>query len=65
MTNWFYLRLRAIGHALRRLVRSRRHPAVGLVVGIALSLPGGGAARQCRLAGAWRLGAPRSACSWR
>ncbi|GAB1458451.1 permease-like cell division protein FtsX [Thauera sp.] len=43
MTNWFYLHLRAIGHALRRLVAQPLGTLLSaLVVGIALSLPGGG-----------------------
>ncbi|WEN41041.1 Cell division protein FtsX [Thauera sp. GDN1] len=43
MINWFYLHLRAIGHALRRLVAQPLGTLLSaLVVGIALSLPGGG-----------------------
>lgn len=43
MINWFYLHLRAIGHALRRLaVQPLGTLLSALVVGIALSLPGGG-----------------------
>ena len=43
MSNWFYLHLRAIGHALRRLVAQPLGTLLSaLVVGIALSLPGGG-----------------------
>ena len=43
MINWFYLHLRALGHALRRLVAQPLGTLLSaLVVGIALSLPGGG-----------------------
>ncbi len=43
MMNWFYLHLRAIGHALRRLAGQPLGTLLSaLVVGIALSLPGGG-----------------------
>jgi len=43
MSNWFYLHLRALAHALRRLVAQPLGTLLSaLVVGIALSLPGGG-----------------------
>lgn len=43
MSNWLYLHLRAIGHALRRLATQPLGTLLSaLVVGIALSLPGGG-----------------------
>lgn len=43
MINWFYLHLRAIRHALHRLVSQPVGTLLSaLVVGIALSLPGGG-----------------------
>jgi len=43
MSNWFYLHFRAIAHALRRLAGQPVGTALSaLVVGIALSLPGGG-----------------------
>ncbi|MGD9869855.1 MAG: permease-like cell division protein FtsX [Thauera sp.] len=43
MSNWLYLHLRAIGHALRRLAAQPLGTLLSaLVVGIALSLPGGG-----------------------
>ncbi len=43
MRNWLYLHLRAIGQALRRLLRQPVGTLLSaLVVGIALSLPGGG-----------------------
>ena len=43
MINWFYLHLRALAHALRRLVAQPLGTLLSaLVVGIALSLPGGG-----------------------
>ncbi|MDX9885831.1 permease-like cell division protein FtsX [Thauera sp.] len=43
MMNWFYLHLRAIGHALGRLAGQPLGTLLSaLVVGIALSLPGGG-----------------------
>lgn len=43
MRNWFYLHLRAIGHALGRLAAQPLGTLLSaLVVGIALSLPGGG-----------------------
>ena len=43
MTNWLYLHLRAIGHALGRLAGQPLGTLLSaLVVGIALSLPGGG-----------------------
>ena len=43
MVNWFYLHLRAIAHALRRLAAQPLGTLLSaLVVGIALSLPGGG-----------------------
>ena len=43
MTSWLYLHLRAIGHALSRLAAQPLGTLLSaLVVGIALSLPGGG-----------------------
>ena len=43
MRNWLYLHLRAIGHALNRLAAQPLGTLLSaLVVGIALSLPGGG-----------------------
>ena len=43
MMNWFYLHGRAIAHALRRLAGQPLGTLLSaLVVGIALSLPGGG-----------------------
>ena len=43
MINWLYLHLRAIGHALGRLAGQPLGTLLSaLVVGIALSLPGGG-----------------------
>ena len=43
MSNWFYLHFRAIAHALRRLAGQPVGTVLSaLVVGIALSLPGGG-----------------------
>lgn len=43
MSNWFYLHFRAIAHALRRMVGQPVGTLLSaLVVGIALSLPGGG-----------------------
>ena len=43
MMNWLYLHLRAIGHALSRLAGQPLGTLLSaLVVGIALSLPGGG-----------------------
>jgi energy-coupling factor transporter ATP-binding protein EcfA2 len=69
MINWFYLHLRAIGHALRRLVAQPLGTLLSaLVVGIALSLPGGGYLLLDNLGSLARgvSGArPRSACSSR
>ena len=67
MINWLYLHLRAIGHALGRLAGQPLGTLLSaLVVGIALSLPGGGYLlldNVCRWCAACPA-RPRSACSW-